>query len=40
MLTIPVQAGASTVSINTSSMADGVYMVRMGTSVEKLVVRH
>ena len=40
VLTIPVQAGASTVSINTSSMADGVYMVRMGTSVEKLVVRH
>ena len=40
VLTIPVQAGASTVSINTSSMADGVYMVRLGTSVEKLVVRH
>ncbi len=40
VLTIPVQAGASTVSINTSSMPDGVYMVRLGTSVEKLVVRH
>ena len=40
VLTIPVQAGASTVNINTSSMADGVYMVRLGTSVEKLVVRH
>lgn len=40
VLTIPVQAGACTVSINTSSMADGVYMVRLGTNVEKLVVRH
>lgn len=40
VLTIPVQAGACTVSINTSSMPDGVYMVRLGTSVEKLVVRH
>lgn len=40
VLTIPIQAGASTVSINTSSMPDGVYMVRLGTSVEKLVVRH
>ncbi len=40
VLTIPVQAGASTVSINTSYMPDGVYMVRLGTVVEKLVVRH
>ena len=37
---IPVEAGANAISINTAALADGVYMVRMGTGVEKLVVRH
>ena len=37
---IPVEAGVNAISLNTAALADGVYMVRMGNGVEKLVVRH
>ncbi len=37
---VTVEAGANRVSLNTAAWADGVYMVRMGSNVEKLVVRH
>ena len=40
VLTLPVQAGTSTVRINTADMPNGVYMVSFGNHVEKLVVRH
>ena len=40
MLTLPVQAGNSTIRINTADMPNGVYMVSFGNHVEKLVVRH
>ena len=40
VLTLPVQAGNSTIRINTADMPNGVYMVSFGNHVEKLVVRH
>ena len=40
VVAMPVEAGVNAISLNTAALADGVYMVRMGTSVEKLVVRH
>ena len=40
VVAMPVEAGVNAISLNTAALADGVYMVRMGTGVEKLVVRH
>lgn len=40
VMSSPVQAGNSTVRFNTESLPDGVYMVKFGSHVEKLVVRH
>ncbi len=40
VMAMPVEAGVNAISLNTAALADGVYMVRMGTGVEKLVVRH
>lgn len=40
VLTLPVQAGNSTIRINTADMPNGVYMVSLGNHVVKLVVRH
>ena len=40
VVAMPVEAGMNAISLNTAALADGVYMVRMGASVEKLVVRH
>jgi len=40
VMTMAVEAGTSTVRFNTEAMAEGVYMVRFGSHVEKLVVRH
>ena len=40
VVAMPVEAGVNAVSLNTAALADGVYMVRIGSNVEKLVVRH
>ena len=40
VVAMPVEAGVNAISLNTAALADGVYMVRMGNGVEKLVVRH
>ena len=37
---IPVEAGATTITLNTATLADGIYMLHMAGNVEKLVVRH
>ena len=38
--TIPVEAGATTITLNTSNLANGVYMLHIAGNVEKLVIRH
>ena len=38
--TAAISTGATTLDINLSTLADGVYMVRLGSNVQKLVVRH
>ena len=40
VLAMPIEAGMNSVSLNTAALANGIYMVRMGSSVQKLVVRH
>ena len=38
--TIPVEAGATTITLNTTNLAKGVYMLHLAGNVEKLVIRH
>ena len=38
--TIPVEAGATSITLNTANLANGIYMFHMAGSVEKLVIRH
>ena len=38
--TIPVEAGATTITLNTANLAKGVYMLHLAGNVEKLVIRH
>ena len=38
--TIPVEAGATTITFNTTALANGVYMLHLAGNVEKLVIRH
>ena len=38
--TIPVEAGATSITLNTTNLANGIYMFHMAGSVEKLVIRH
>jgi hypothetical protein len=40
VLAMPIESGMNSVSLNTAALANGIYMVRMGSSVQKLVVRH
>ena len=37
---IPVEAGATTITLNTATLANGIYMLHMAGNVEKLVIRH
>ena len=38
--TIPVEAGATSITLNTTTLANGIYMFHMAGNVEKLVIRH
>ena len=38
--TIPVEAGATSITLNTANLANGIYMFHMAGSVEKLVIHH
>ena len=38
--TIPVEAGSTTITLNTTNLANGVYMLHLAGDVEKLVIRH
>lgn len=40
VVSIPVEAGATTITLNTATLANGVYMFHMAGNVEKLVIRH
>jgi hypothetical protein len=35
-----VEAGATGIELNTSTLANGVYMLRLGSEVMKLIVKH
>ena len=37
---LPVEAGATTITLNTANLANGIYMLHMAGNVEKLVIRH
>jgi hypothetical protein len=38
--TLPVEAGTTSIILNTAALANGIYMLHMAGNIEKLVVRH
>ena len=40
VVNLPVEAGSTSLTINTSSLANGVYMLHLAGNNQKLVIRH